>query len=154
MIMIMTNEKFNEQINQFLSAGNGPAGVATYQISIVRPYQAPAILQFARAGNTTAIAHLNVIESFLHHREDNEPALCGTCDNTVDGDGNALLVILPGMPGSEPSAGTACVSPICPNCATLDDAILMAKAETYLKKLWPDGHMAGAAEISGGSGTA
>jgi hypothetical protein len=29
--MMTASKKFNEQINQFLSAGNGPAGVAMYQ---------------------------------------------------------------------------------------------------------------------------
>jgi hypothetical protein len=149
----MTNEKFNEQINQFLSAGNGPAGVATYQISVARPYQAPAILQFARAGNTTAIAHLKAIEGFLN-QERNKPMLCAACDDTVDGDVDAMLVMLPGTPGNEPKAGIACVIPVCPNCAALDDTKLLAKAEPYLKKLWPDGRMAGAAEISGSGGTA
>jgi hypothetical protein len=145
--MTMTSKsakaKYNEEMNQFLMAGNGPAGMAMYQISIVRPHQ----LHKALAGDTMAIAQLNVLETFLH-REQNKPMLCGACDNTIDGNGAGLIVIIP---GSEPKAGTACVSPVCPNCADLDDTKLLAKATPYLRKMMPDGRIA---EMSGSSGTA
>jgi hypothetical protein len=70
------SKKFNEQINQFLSAGNGPAGMAVYQTSIVRPHQAPELMHRAFAGNAMAARHLNVMEGFLR-RERNKSMLCG-----------------------------------------------------------------------------
>jgi hypothetical protein len=140
----------DEQINQFLTAGNGPMGHATYRIFIMRKQYMLEYMRLAHAGNTTAIMLLNVIEGFLA-RKLTRP-LCGACDSDIDEHGHAMLVLVPGL---EPKKGDpTCVMAICPNCAALDDAELLAKAEPYLGKLWPGGRRVGAAEISCGSGSA
>jgi hypothetical protein len=150
-----TNQKYNEQMNQFLSAGNGPTGMATYQISIVHQQQIPSLVRSASAGNPVAIMYGTIVKSFLGQKP-NKPLLCGACDNSINEpvDADALLIMLPGAPGTKPRAGSACVSPVCHDCAALDDTSLLAKAEPYLRKLMLDGRMVGAAEMSGGSGTA